>query len=78
MKLAAYFLLKEDEEKAKRIADDMRHEPKARLDQIRSSLENVTTKDFWEIIDRGRNFEFMPAPQKAAMKRFFEWFEPAG
>ena len=34
-------------------------------------LERVTTKDFWEIIDRGRNFEFMPPEQRAALGTFF-------
>jgi hypothetical protein len=31
---------------------------------IRDELERVETKDFWEIIDRGRNFEFMPDAQR--------------
>ncbi len=53
----------------------MAGEPPDRVRAIRSELERVETKDFWEIIDRGRNFEFMPAAQKAAMVRFFEWFD---
>ena len=51
----------------------MRAEPHARLAQIRESLEKVTTKDFWEIIDRGRNFEYMPPDQRAQLAVFFEW-----
>jgi len=31
----------------------------------------VETKEFWEIIDRGRNFEYMPPRQKEQMARFF-------
>ena len=76
VKLAAYLLWKGDEARARRIADDMRHEPIARLEQIRASLENVTTKDFWEIIDRGRNFEYMPPEQRAKMSDYFSWFGP--
>jgi hypothetical protein len=38
---------------------------------VRSSLETVTSKDFWEIIDRGRNFEYMPPEQRATLPRFF-------
>jgi hypothetical protein len=43
------------------------------LVQIRDSLALVESKDFWEIIDRGRNFEYMPQPQREAMAQFFEW-----
>jgi hypothetical protein len=77
VKLAAYYLLKGEESKARQIASDMSHEPKARLDQIRGSLEGVTTKDFWEIIDRGRNFEYMPPEQRTQMTTFFGWLEGA-
>jgi hypothetical protein len=73
VKLATAFLLDGDEDKARRIADDMRSEPRARLEKIRAALENVTTKDFWEIIDRGRNFEYMPPEQRAQMATFFGW-----
>ncbi len=55
----------------------MEHDPPERLNSIREELERVETKDFWEIIDRGRNFEYMPPEQKAAMRRFFTWFEGA-
>lgn len=73
VKLAAYYLLRGEETKARRIADDMRAEPHARLAQIRESLEKVTTKDYWEIIDRGRNFEYMPPEQREKLAVFFEW-----
>ena len=75
VKLAAYYLSKGEETKAKQIADDMALEPSARLDQVRSSLETVTSKDFWEIIDRGRNFEYMPPEQRAQLPKFFAWLE---
>jgi len=79
VKLAAYYLMVGEEAKARRIHLDMSAEPRHRLAAIREELERVETKDFWEIIDRGRNFEFMPPRQKAAMKVFFSWFEtPAG
>jgi Predicted membrane protein (DUF2254) len=74
VKLAAYYLDVGEEGKARRIQEDMAAEPRERLRAIRDELERVETKDFWEIIDRGRNFEFMPPSQKAAMRRFFEWF----
>jgi len=74
-KLAAYFLSVGEREKARLIYHDMELDPPERLVAIRQELDRVETKDFWEIIDRGRNFEFMPKRQKEAMHRFFGWFE---
>jgi hypothetical protein len=78
VKLAAYYLMVGEEERARRIRDDMAMEPRSRLAAIRDELVRVETKDFWEIIDRGRNFEFMPPKQKEAMRVYFSWFEPLG
>ena len=73
VKLAAYYLMRGAEEKARLISRDMEHEPLERLRSIRLALERVTSKDFWEIIDRGRNFEYMPPPQRACLSTFFGW-----
>jgi hypothetical protein len=73
VKLAAYFLDAGEESKARLIADDMRDEPEDRLLAIRDQLAGVESKDFWEIIDRGRNFEYMPKRQRACMGTFFGW-----
>jgi len=77
VKLAAHYLMVDDRDKARKIFFDMESDPPERLEAIHAELENVKTKDFWEIIDRGRNFEFMPLEQKDAMRRFFAWFEGA-
>ena len=77
VKLAAYYLAVGQEEKARLIRDDMADEPQERLLAIREALERVTTKDFWEIIDRGRNFEYMPPKQRAQLDTFFSWLVPA-
>jgi Predicted membrane protein (DUF2254) len=76
VKLAAYYLSQGTEksaDKARLIARDMESEPAERLLSIRKALEAVTSKDFWEIIDRGRNFEFMPEKQRARLGEFFGW-----
>lgn len=74
-KLAAYYLARGEEDKARHISRDMQAEPPERLLTIRRSLESVTTKDFWEITDRGRNFEYMPPEQRAHLATFFEWLD---
>ena len=73
VKLAAYYLSKGFDQKARLIADDMSAEPKKRLRTIWDSLAAVTSKDFWEIIDRGRNFEFMPKEAREKLPLFFNW-----
>ena len=73
VKLACYYLAAGAEVRARQIADDMGGEPPERLRAIREQLERVESKDFWEIIDRGRNFEYMPEGQRGQMATFFGW-----
>jgi Predicted membrane protein (DUF2254) len=75
VKLACYYLVRKQEDKARTIAADMVGEPKERLRTLRQQLEGVRSKDFWEIIDRGRNFEFMPPERQRQLPRFFEWLD---
>ncbi|MBK8941860.1 MAG: DUF2254 domain-containing protein [Polyangiaceae bacterium] len=75
VKLASFYLLAGAEDKVGRIFNDMESESRERLRAIRDELARVESKDFWEIIDRGRNFEFMPDAQRKAMLSFFERFE---
>jgi hypothetical protein len=71
LKLACYYLAVGAEDRAKRIAADMAGEDRERLDSIREQLTRVVSKEFWEVIDRGRNFEYMPPKQRDQMERFF-------
>lgn len=75
-KLATYYLAQGAEELARQIFEDMRHERPERLQSIREELERIETKDFWEVIDRGTNFDYLPPERKAALARFFAWFGP--
>jgi hypothetical protein len=72
IKLACYYLAVGADDRAKKIADDMRGEDRERLQAARDHLTRVESKEFWEIIDRGRNFEYMPPKQKEQMDRFFK------
>jgi hypothetical protein len=71
IKLACYYLVAGAVDRAAKIALDMAGEDRERLRSIREQLTQVETKEFWEIIDRGRNFEYMPPRQKEQMERFF-------
>jgi len=71
IKLACYYLAVGADDRAKLIAADMIGEDRERLLAARDHLAKVETKEFWEIIDRGRNFEYMPAKQKDQLDKFF-------
>ncbi len=75
VKLAAYYLSRGQEPKARTIFEDMRHERPERLRSIRDELERVAEKDFWEVIDRGTNFDYLPPDRKALLPTFFSWFD---
>jgi hypothetical protein len=73
VKLAAYYIASNQEDRARSIANDMRAEPRERLLIIRRQLGTVESKEFWEIIDRGRNFEYMPPRHRECLATFFAW-----
>jgi hypothetical protein len=59
---------------ARQIYDDMKDERPERLSSIRDELLRIEAKDFWEVIDRGTNFDYVDAARKAQLKVFFSWF----
>src|SRR4051812_18013846 len=71
IKLACYYLTVGADDRAVKIAADMAGEDRERLRSIREQLRRVETKAFWEITDRGRNFDYMPPRQKDQMDKFF-------
>lgn len=74
IKMATYFLLHEDYERAHRIYLDMQHEPADRIRSIRAELMSVESKDFWEVIDRGENFDYLHPDRRAMLPEFFSRF----
>ncbi|HEY8922886.1 MAG TPA: DUF2254 family protein [Polyangia bacterium] len=77
-KLAAYYLLREMTAPARRIFDDMATESSERLRSIRDELLSITSKDFWEVTDRGTNFDYVDDARKAHLRQFFAWFPSLG
>lgn len=74
LKLASYFLLRGDEGLAREVFVDMRDERAERLASIRDELLNVESKEFWEVSDRGVNFDYLAPERKTELLRFFNWF----
>ena len=52
----------------------MEDERPERLASIRDELLNVESREFWEVSDRGVNFDYLGDERKAQLLRFFEWF----
>jgi len=46
------------------------------ISSIRDELMRVESPEYWEIIDRGVNFDYLPPERKAMLQRFFGWFGP--
>jgi hypothetical protein len=75
-KLASFYLVAGDGgvKFARQIFDDMKDERAERLRSICDELLRIESKDFWEVIDRGTNFDYVDATRKAQLKVFFSWF----
>jgi hypothetical protein len=74
VKLATYYLVHGDEARARRVYEDMASEDPTRIGSIRDELFAVHTPDYWEIIDRGLNFDYLPKDRKRTLEQFFGWF----
>lgn len=74
LKLATYYLMVGADAMARRVWQDMRDDTAERLGSIRDELLEVQSKDFWEISDRGGNFDYLPPERKEKLRVFFGWF----
>lgn len=77
IKLAAYYLSKGDEQAARTVYRDMANENVQRLASIRDELLAVESPHYWEVTDRGTNFDYMPPERRGRVLEFFEWFGDA-
>jgi hypothetical protein len=73
-KLASYYLLHDQGARARRIYDDMASESPERLRSIRDEMLAITSKDFWEVVDRGTNFDYLSDERKQKLRAFFSGF----
>lgn len=74
VKLATYYLEQGDSELAREVYFDMSGERSERLASIRNELLAIKSAEFWEISDRGVNFDYVPPERKRCLVTFFGWF----
>jgi hypothetical protein len=77
MKLATLFLMRGDDERARRIADDLRGERMERLDRLRRGLLSDDRPQFWELMDLGVNFAYLVPERRPYLDRLFELIKGA-
>jgi hypothetical protein len=77
-KLATHYLLRGMESRARAIFQDMALESSERLRSIRDEMLSITSKDFWEVVDRGTNFDYLDDARKQKLREFFGWFSRLG
>ncbi len=75
IKLATFFLTRGAQEPARTIFNDMKDELPSRLQSIHEELSGIRSRDFWEINDRGINFDYLDVDRRAALETFFSWFD---
>ncbi len=74
IKLATFYLDQGAEELARQIWKDMESERPERLLSIKEEMLGVENEDFWEVIDRGHNFDFLTPNRREMLKVFYSWF----
>jgi hypothetical protein len=74
-KLATFYLLRGHVAHSREIYQDMSQESPERLRSIRDEMLGITSKQFWEVVDRGENFDYLDDPRKEKLREFFAQFE---
>jgi hypothetical protein len=74
VKLATYYLVKGAPELAREVWKDMKDEVQERLVSIKQELVAIQAKEYWEVIDRGANFDYLEPRRREKLEEFFSWF----
>ena len=75
IKLATTYLQFDEYDSARKVQADMLAEDPRRLLSLWNELRNVDQREFWEVNDRGTNFNYLAPSQKAQLPCFFGFFD---
>jgi hypothetical protein len=75
MQLATLFALRGDEARVRRICRDLAGERMQRLQRLKKELELEDRAQFWEFIERGLNFGYLPPDRRARLDQVMQWVE---
>jgi len=74
LNFASYLMSQNDLAMATLIFNDVKAEPKERLEAIRKEMLAVSERKFWEVTDRGVDFFYLDTNQKKHLNRFYQMF----
>jgi hypothetical protein len=77
IKLGTYYLAQGAMAQARRVHEDMSKENPTRMQSILEELEAVHDAEYWEVSDRGINFEWLSPERREQLPRFYSWFGEA-
>jgi hypothetical protein len=72
IQLATLFLEQDDQARFRRIVDDLREERLERLERLRQGLLTDDRPQFWELMDRGVNFSYLPPARRQYLAPLFQ------
>eukprot|EP00163_Fabomonas_tropica_P032399 TRINITY_DN8094_c0_g1_i1.p1 TRINITY_DN8094_c0_g1~~TRINITY_DN8094_c0_g1_i1.p1 ORF type:complete len:827 (-),score=181.53 TRINITY_DN8094_c0_g1_i1:20-2500(-) len=75
IKLACTYLLNNAFDLALEIQQELADEPPSKLLSLWNELKNVDQREFWEVNDRGTNFNYLAPEQKIHLPLFFAYFK---
>lgn len=73
IKLATYYLSRGEERLARQIWTDMSSEEPSRVRSLIEEIRRTTQEEFWEISDRGTNFDWLSEARRAHLDTFAAW-----
>ena len=77
IRMAALLIHRGQTERARRIARDLELERWERLQRLREGLLKDERLQYWELIDRGMNFAYLPPELRPHLATLFEWIRPS-
>ena len=72
IQIGAFLLMRGQHDRAMRVVDDLRTEKIERLERVRAALETDDRSEYWELIDRGTNFSYMPPERRPYLRDLFD------
>jgi hypothetical protein len=71
IQLATLLLERGDQARVTRIVDDLKGERTNRLLRLRQQLESEDRAQYWELIDRGSNFSYLPPERRQYLEPLY-------
>ena len=73
MSSTIFSVLHDQIDRARRIAVDLFQERLERLERLREAMEVDNRPQYWELMDRGTNFSYLPPERRPHLEQLFSW-----